>query len=209
MVGLLLAVGVGAVLVKTKTLRIGSTSADSGVSNAAITLPATVGGFTDIVEAEKALRPGSAQATKVVTFRKETEAKVEALTKAAYEKAYPGAAVAYRSYGTPDLMLLVAVIAVRAPSPGLTLGPVADPAILGVAVLPQQIKIFGEVQCEVVQQQTTVAGKPVDPDNVSTVLCQRSGAKLTVRVSGGVFHGPAEQQQMIALTNAVWTALGG
>lgn len=207
MTGLILAVGVGAVLVKTKTIRLGSPAADSGVSNAPITLPAQLDGFTDIVQAMGAIGEDSAQRTKAVAFRRDTEAKTESLTRAAYEKAYPGASAAYRGYARADLSVLVSVIAVRAPSPGLTLGPVGDPATLAVAVLPQQIKVFGEVRCQVAQEQITPAGKPVDPSLDLTVLCQRSSANLTVRVSGSPFQGADGQQSIVALTNAAWTAL--
>ncbi len=91
-----------------------SSSSSSGTSGArtadtrAISLPASLGGFRDVVDvtAEKGVKAS------IITHRRQTETTVAAATRAAYSHAYGGAAAAYRAYGDSALAKMPYVIAV-------------------------------------------------------------------------------------------------
>jgi hypothetical protein len=101
------------------------------------------------------------------------------------------------------------VIAVRAEAPGLTLGPVVDPAYLKLATPDREVKTFGDVQCEVIWNPPALQGQTPDPKNELTANCQRAGSGVTVLVGGSSFDGAQNQQLMVALTNAAWSAASG
>ncbi len=208
--GLVIAVAVAAVLVATDVINFGSAEAAS-VSSASITLPAELGGFPDLIAANKALLADSSMSesrkASTLAAQQSNQDTVTKLTVSSYQAANPGAAVAYRAYADPKLLHVAGVIAVRASYPGLTMGPVDDPAYLGLAVPRTQVKTFGDVQCLVVQQQLTRAGSPVDPANDVTTMCQRTATALTVQVYGSSFDGAADQQTLIALTSAAWASV--
>ncbi len=215
LVGLVLAVAVGAILLATKAAHLGSaTDAPRRVIATPVSLPNSLPGFPDFLAVNKtaiAASPMSADKKAAQLGRQEAnQLKVEQLTVASYQRANPGAAVAFRGYANSDLEHFVNVIAVRAAYPGLTLGPVPDPAYLGLAVPQQQVKSFGQVDCLVTQSRTTLAGQPVDPENDVTIMCQRTGEALSVQLyGGGGFTGVADRQTMVALTNSAWNAASG
>lgn len=100
------------------------------------------------------------------------------------------------------------VVAVRAPSAGLTLGPDADPADLRLGAPPREIKHFGDVECLVINVQTVVQGQQADPQRQSTTQCRRSNSAVTVEVFGNAM-GPAQQKLIIALTEAAFASVSG
>ena len=211
--GLVIAVAVGAVLVATKKLHFGTVADPSAVNTAAVTLPNSLGAYQDYVTANRTVLAKSSMAAdkKAVLLARQqaNQTKVKGLTIAAYQAAYGGAAVDVHTYADSDLMHTVSAIVIRAHSPGLTFGVVPDPAYLGMAVNQQQVKSFGPVNCRIVQDGTTVAGAPVDPKKDITTACQRSDSGLTVQVVGGPFEGPDGQQTMVTLTNDAWAAVAG
>jgi hypothetical protein len=212
--GLLLAVVVGAVLAVTGVLHFGAEGKEPArVSSAAITLPASLPGFQDYVAANKAARTKSSSGTsssttQVLEAQRANSEKVSSLTKAAYQQANPGAAVAFGQYSDATIEHQVSVVAVRATYPGLTNGPVIDPAYLKLTVAPQRIQSFGDVQC-LVASAPTPAGRQPDPKQMYTAFCQRTGPALTVLIYGGNFSGTDGQQSIVNLTNATWTAIAG
>ena len=208
--GLVIAVVVDGVLVATKALHFGSTTAS--VNTAPISLPASLPGYQDLLAASSAKAGASLSADKKATLiqkQKDNQTKVKSLTIAAYQQAYGGAAVDAHTYSDADLMHFVTVIAVRAKAPGLTLGPVSDPAYLGLAVSQQQVVRSGEVDCEMVQTMSVPAGQTPEPKNVIYPVCQRTADGLTVQVFGGSMQGAEGQQTMIALVNDAWAAVNG
>jgi hypothetical protein len=100
------------------------------------------------------------------------------------------------------------VIAVRADAPGLTVGPVLDPAYLRLATPPRQVKTVGPV-CQIDWSPPTLAGQRPSHASEQVVGCQRSGQRLTVFVGGGGFIGPADLQTMANVTNVAWSAISG
>ena len=208
--GLVIAVVAGAVLVATHTLHFGS-APRAAVGAQPLTLPAELAGFSDLVAANKAVLGNSslsdAKKASVLAGQQANQEEVSRLTIASYQRANPGAAVAYRSYADPKLLHFASVVAVRAGYPGLTIGPVVDPAFLGLAVAQQQVKSFGDVDCVVAQADLTQAGSPVDPATDLTTMCQRTSGALTVQVYGQSFKGAADQQSMVQLTRSAWAAV--
>ena len=172
------------------------------VDTRAITLPTSLGGFRDVADvmAAKGVK------TSIVANRRQTETAVAAATRAAYSHAYGGAAAAYRAYGDSGLAKMPYVIAVRATTPGLTVGPVVDPKFLGLATPTRETKIVGPVQCQIEWSPPTVAGHTPDPSSELVVGCQRSGSNLTVFVAGGGFAGPSGLATMVGLANSAWSA---
>ena len=211
-IGLVIAVAVGGVLAATKKLHFGTVAAATADTRT-ITLPQSVNGYQDLVAANKALLAGSSSASTrqstIVASQQANQAKVKSLTVAAYQAAYDGAAVDVHGYADAKLEHFVTVIAVRAGSPGLTLGPVTDAAYLGLAVNQQEVKAFGDVDCRVAHTNAVPAGKTVDPADQITTVCQRSAGALTVQVFGSAFDGADGQQAMVSLTNAAWAAVAG
>ena len=110
-------------------------------------------------------------------------------------------------YSDDELTSNVVVVAVRAQAPGLTIGPLSDPADLGLAAAQQEVVHVGDVDCNLVRQTLVAAGKPVDPQQERTVSCQRTGAGLTVIVTGNTGDGPSGQRQMVRATDEAWEAV--
>jgi len=179
----------------------GSTKADTH----AIELPATLAGFRDIEEvtATRTKQPKSLQQ------QRDHQQQLRTDTVAAYRKAFGGAAAAYRGYSNDSLDKMPYVIAVRAEAPGLTIGPVVDPAYFELATPDREVKAFGDVQCEIFWSPPALKGETPNPDDAITQNCRRSGSGTTVFVGGGGFDGAANQQLMVALTNAAWTTVSG
>ena len=174
----------------------------SGAQTTPIRLPARLGQFEDLVAVT---RQHSASAA---AFQARMQGHTASLTIAAYERAYSGASVAYRAYADNTLELLPSVIAVRAPSPGLTLGPVMDPADLGLAIDDHTVQLFGDVSCAV-YNGAVVAGQKVNPASLTYEQCQRTGPHLSVFVYGGGFDGNTGRDAIVALTNAAYNAVTG
>jgi hypothetical protein len=197
--GLAIGIGAGALLS-------GGSDDNSGgsgsVDTAAIELPAQLGAFRDIVDVttEKSKQSGDLARTH--------QADVKAATEAAYSKAYGGAAAGYREYSDDGLLQTPYVIAVRASTPGLTIGPVIDPAYLKQAKPPNGVETVGDVSCEILWDFVP-EGETPKPSTEHVLNCQRSGSALTVFVGGSSFQGPAGLQKMAGLTNAAWTAIAG
>ena len=201
--GVVVAVVVGLVLALTGVLHFGSKGQDeaAAVDTTPVTMPDTLGGLrqASAVVGEKSPEQGA----KTIERYQATAAR----TAEAYSAAYGGAAAGVQVYADDNLETIPTVIAVRAPSPRMTNGVVSDPADLGLAALPQQVKQFGDVDCLIVQQQTAPAGQEIDPENERTTSCQRTGDGLTVQVTGLVEPGPTGQSTMIAVTNGAYDAL--
>jgi len=174
----------------------------NGTQTTPIRLPARLGQFEDLVAVT---RQHSASAA---AFQARMQGHTASLTIAAYERAYSGASVAYRAYADNTLELLPSVIAVRAPSPGLTLGPVMDPADLGLAIDDHTVQLFGDVSCAV-YNGAVVAGQKVNPASLTYEQCQRTGPHLSVFVYGGGFEGNTGRDAIVALTNAAYNAVTG
>lgn len=203
-VGLVAAVLVGAVLVLTNVLNVGSDDTAAGPDTRPITLPATLGDVRDAVEVSKD------KSKKPVDELAARYQRTYALTVKRYQQAFGGAAVAVRSYADADLMFLPTVIAVRAPSPGLINGPVPDLNDLELAASPStpSIQQDGQVECYVASSQTVPKGKTVDPEDEFTSVCHRSSDTLTVYVHG-LGRGPQGHTQMVKLTDAAFEAVAG
>lgn len=168
-------------------------------STAAVKLPERLGSFEDLatIALDKSSKYGA--------LDRKLEADTARLTIAEYQKAYHGASVAFRDYANQSLSRTVAVIAVRAPSPGLTDGPVAKPSDLGLAMDQNSVHSFGNVSC-IVDAPLITAGNPVKPSSLTYATCQRSGPDLTVMVTGSQFQGATGLQTMLSLTNGAYDA---
>jgi hypothetical protein len=182
-----------------------SNSTGSGSSGTnAISLPSSLGGFRDIVDvlATKGTHANAAA-------QRRNQANVAAATVAAYRHAFGGAAAAFRAYADNALGRFPAVIMVRAPSPGLTVGPVVDARFLGLARPEHQVIAVGPVSCQVDWSPPVTAGHSPSPSSEQVVGCQRSGPHLSVFVGGGGFVGPSDLQSMANLVDAAWASVGG
>jgi hypothetical protein len=174
----------------------------NGAQTTPVRLPVQLGQFEDLVAVT---RQHSAAAA---ANQARVQGHTARLTIAAYERAYSGAPVAYRAYANSTLELLPSVIAVRAPSPGLTLGPVMDPADLGLAIDDRTVQLFGDVSCAV-YNGAVPAGRKVNPVSQTYEQCQRTGLHLSVFVYGGGFDGNTGRDAIVALTNAAYDAVTG
>ena len=204
-VALAVGLGLGALLFgssSSSSPASGTSSGSAAADTRAITLPASLGGFRDVADVMAA----QGVKTSIVANRRQTETTVAAATRAAYSHAYGGAAAAYRAYGDSGLAKMPYVIAVRATTPGLTIGPVVDPKVLGLATPTRETKTVGPVQCQIQWSPPTVAGHTPDPSSELVVGCQRSGSNLTVFVAGGGFAGPSGLATMVGLANSAWSA---
>lgn len=204
-VALVVGIGAGALLFGSSSSKTSSgTSETSGaVNRKPITLPESLGGFTDIADAMAA----NGASAGVLQRQRAHQAKVLADTVAQYSAAFGGAGVGYRAYADSGLLRLPFVIAVRASSPGLTTqAPVIDAAFLGLATPEREIKSVGAVSCRIDWVPPTVAGHTAPASSEHVSLCQRSTGGVTVLVGSGGFAGPADLQAMADLTNAAWTA---
>ncbi len=228
----MIAFGIGAALIATGVLRMDSsgnastnvsTNTDTAattraspsgtVGSAPLSLPDTLPGFQDRIQANTAVvatgTMSSDRKKQLIADQRARSDSTTSLTITAYQAANPGAAVSFRQYSDPTLSQNADVIAVRAKYPGLTIGAVTDPADLGLAAPPRQVVGVGDVQCLVEQSQVTPAGSEV-PDTAITTMCRRTGPGLTVQVfGGGSFKGSDQQDVIVGLTNDAWAAVAG
>ncbi|MDQ6658077.1 MAG: hypothetical protein M3Z00_07615 [Actinomycetota bacterium] len=200
--GVVITLVVATVLLLTKAMSFGSTAAAAQVDTRPISLPATLGTVIDQNDALDARGKGQ-HAAKNSADRRAISARTHARTAADYQAAFGGSAVAVRDYADSGLTFVATVIAVRAPSPVLLIGPDPDPKDLGMALSQRQSQIFGDVDCLVTSTQVVAEGEKPDPERQLTAVCRRSGAGLTV-YTHGAGNGPAGQRQMIALTSAAF-----
>lgn len=173
------------------------------VDTRAVELPAELAGLherSDVVEE-------ASDAERAATERDNFD-KTRARTEEWYDEAYDGAGFGMRAYADDDLAFLPTVIAVRAPSPGLTSGPVGDPEVLGLAAgpgLPERVEADG-VECVQFSTRAVPLGEEADPDDITTSACMISDEALTVFVHG-IGSGPDNQQRAIELVRAAFDAL--
>jgi len=200
--GLVLAVVIGAVLVLSKAMSFGSGNHPAAADTRAVALPEELGALKDIDKASDAVSTKGSQARRART------AHIYLRTQQQYAAAFGGAGVGVRTYADQGLEFLGTVIAVRAPSAGLTIGPDADPADLGLGAPQREIKHFGDLQCLVVNVQTVTKGQQADPEQQTTTLCRRSNSTVTVEAFGNG-RGTAQQKLIIALTEAAFAAVSG
>jgi hypothetical protein len=177
-VGLAVGAAVGALLLG------GDDDGGGSADSAAVELPATLGEFRDVVEVSNEKREGDADPA-----QSENQDKVRAVTVDAYSKAFDGAGADYRQYSDAGLERMPWVIAVRAPAPGATVGPVIDPGYLKVAKPEREIQQFGDVACELFNEITSEEQTP-PPEAEHAVRCQRTGSDLTVFAVGARLRGP-------------------
>lgn len=180
----------------------GGAQGGPAVSTKPVDLPATLGPFRDIIAASKA----KGQNGPALDNQVKHQARVKQKTVAAYSKAYSGASSTYRQYADENLERLPWVVAVRASSPGLVIGPVDDPEYLLLATPNHEVKESGQVQCRIDYSPPTVQGKKPPPESQLTTMCQRSADGLTVSAGGAGFEGPDGFQAMVDLTNGAYDA---
>jgi hypothetical protein len=181
----------------------GGGGTSTAANTEAIALPATLGTYKDIVEVTKSKNPqGSAVASIEKRIGNTTK-----LTTAAYSDAFGGAASAFRAYSDNSLEQMPNVVAVRAEAPGITYGPVADPADLGLAKNQNEVQKVGEVEC-LIFWEPVIAGRKPEPRQEHVRQCQRVGDGRTAFVFGNGFDGPDGLSAMANLTDQAWTATG-
>jgi hypothetical protein len=183
----------------------GAGTTPATTSSQPLSLPATLGGYQDVVAAltAKGAKPPAIQAQTT------HQATVKAATESAYTQAFGGAPSAYHAYSDGDLQAMPWLIAVRAQAPGLVIGPVQDIKYLQLGAPQRQVQTFGAVQCVIERKDVTPAGKTPDPDQQAATSCQRTGPGLTVFTGGIGFDGAAGVQRLVGFTNAAWSAAGG
>ena len=180
----------------------GSGGTTTTANTASIELPAELGSFTDLIDVTKSKSPTAQQ----IAGQQKRLDNTERLTKEAYSAAFGGAASAFRQYADETLKQTPAVIAVRAEAPGITFGPVNDPADLRLQNNQNEIEKVGDVEC-MVFSLPTVRGQPVDPSSRRPNQCQRVGSGVTVFVYGGGFQGPEGIAAMAKLTDDAFAAV--
>jgi hypothetical protein len=203
-IGIVLAIVAVAALLLTNVLSWGSSSnaTDKPADSSPITMPDTLGGLQTMTAVLTAKDPSKSAA--VI----DRNTRTADLTSKAYQQAYGGAAAAVQQYSNADLLFFGTAIAVRGESPGLTVGPVADPADLGLAQNVREVVTVGTAQCVVNHTVTTVAGKTPDPKNDVTSVCQRTGPGLTVQVFGnGGEQSGVSQQTMASMADELYAQL--
>jgi hypothetical protein len=206
--GLAIGVGTGAVVFNSGDDSTKSRPATKAAADARpINLPSSLAGFRDDLEVEVAKAP---KGSDIVKQQTDHQAQVRRDTTAAYSKAFGGAASAYRQYSDDELLKRPYVIAVRAETPGLTLGPVVDPAYLKLAVPLTEVKTVGQVSCEINWSPQALEGQTPRPSSEHVISCQRSGSTLTVFAGGGSgFDGPTGLATMAGIVNAAYSAIAG
>jgi hypothetical protein len=176
------------------------TSSGPGTQTRAIMLPEHMGVFEDLSMFDRRY------AASVVAGDATMDGHAARLTVTAYERAYPGASAAFDSYTNNNFDYIAGVVAVRAPSPGLTIGEVDDPADAGLSMDLQTVESFGDVSCVILNSALTSAGQPVKPSSLMYTKCQRSGPHLSVFTGGTGFQGNSGRDAIVALTNAAYDA---
>jgi hypothetical protein len=206
-IGIAVGVGIGAIAFGSSdnhaTTTTATTTATAGTKP--ISLPAALSGYKDLAAAIAANGAKGTRLQSQVT----NQAHVRAATEAAYHTAFAGAASAYRAYSDSALSQQLYVIAVRAPAPGMTIGPVSDPAFLGLATPEREVKSAGDVSCQIEWLPPTVAGHTAPASSEHVVACQRSASGVTVFTGSSGFTGPSGLQAMAGFTDAAWAAASG
>jgi hypothetical protein len=186
------AIGLGAVL--------SAAGGDTRANTKPVTLPANLGGYRDIVAVV------ARKSKKVAQQQRRHQATVNATTVAEYRQAYGGAAVAYHAYADSGLKNFPWAIAIRAPAPGLTEGPVSDFKYLGETAPDRSVQTVGDVRCVVVLEHPQLAPQKPDLSSETAVLCRRSDRGLTVETGGFSLEGPGGVRRAAAFTDAAWAA---
>jgi hypothetical protein len=204
-IGFVVALAVVGVLLLTHVLSVGSNSdSATAVDTRPITMPDTLGGLKTTV----AVTTAKAGADRGKSFEERNGRTID-LTVKSYQQAYGGAAVGVQMYANDDLLFLGTAIAVRAKAPGLTTGPVPDPADLKLAQNQQDVVTVGDAQCLVYHTATTPEGQTPDPADDRTGLCQRTGPDGTAFVYGnaGGDNGTT-QADMVKMADELYAQLG-
>ena len=205
MLGVIVTVAVAAGLLLAHVMSFGDNRpTTSGPDTRAITLPDTLGSFQDELTVVKSKNPSQKQ----LDTQTKTQGDTARLTVAAYSKAYGGAAAAARSYADTGLEQFLNVVAVRAATPGLTIGPVSDPADLGLKVNMREIVTQGDAQCTIAHTTMTSAAEAVDTSTQITTVCQKSAGGVTVQVFGNL-TGTEGLTTTVALVDEAWTKVTG
>lgn len=192
---------VGAAVVGAVWLAVGGDDDGDGdePDTAALQAPATLGGFSTFesvatgMDNERAVE----QASRTTAWN--------ARTAEAVSKAYGGAAAVAATYASPDLDVMVPLIAVRASAPQPWVR-YTDAGVLGLALPPDEVRTFGEVACVIRNQPTREGSEPAE-DSAITTLCQRTADDLTVQV---LFPGSdlgSRPAAVAILVDEAWTAL--
>jgi hypothetical protein len=191
--GLVLAIGLVVVLLVAG----GATGAPNPKP---IALPANVGGYRDVVAVigAKSADAGRRQRTHQAT--------INAATLAEFRRAFGGAPVAYHAYTDDELLHFVSAIAIRAPAPGLTDGPVEDYKYLGLSAPDRSVQQVGDVRCVVFLTAPQVAPRKPNLSSETPTLCQRSSRGITVVTQMSGFTGARGVRQAGAFTDAAWQA---
>jgi hypothetical protein len=168
-----------------------------------ISLPEEIDGLKELVKAVEARNSPA----KLVEDQLKNQEAVAKGTEAAYSRAFDGAAAAYLSYGDAELLHMPYVIAVRAEAPGMTIGPVEDPSLLGLAKPEREVRAVGEVECQIVWSPPVTAGTKPDPSSELTTNCQRTGSGATVFVGASGYEGPSGLKSLSSFTEAAWEAV--
>jgi hypothetical protein len=151
----------------------GAVAAGDAATSATFTPPKSLGVY---------IRFGDIKLSKTGTGLKQAKrhAAWDRKTAAAASAAYGGAAAVSEDYSNEGYTDFALLVAVKAPSPKLFV-PYSDPVVLGLVKPFSEVRVYGDVQCQV-QNDPTVAGKKPAANSVHVILCQRSGPKLSVQL---------------------------
>ena len=167
-------------------------------------MPETLGGFRTTV----AVTTDKAGADRAKSLEERNSRTID-LTVASYQQAFGGAAVGVQMYANDELLFLSTAIAVRAQAPGLTTGPIPDPADLKIAQNQQEVVTVGDAQCLVYHTKITPEGQTPDPAGDRTGLCQRTGPDGTALIYGSAGgDGGGTQADMVKMADELYAQLG-
>jgi hypothetical protein len=193
----LIGVLVGAFLVGVPWLVIGLLG---GPSPQPLKAPDTLGGLSraqDAIAKVDSVK-GRPQIDRVDKTDRETGSRVSA--------AYGGAGAVVQQYQDDRLLRSFQLIAVRAPSPELV-APYEDVQALGVAKPSTELVRSGAVQC-LLHNDPAAPGSTPDPEQSFVMSCQRTGQALTVTVRSLGTEGNHDPQELAAVVEEAWAALG-
>lgn len=191
LLGLVIAVGVGAILTATGVMEFGGTA---GPDTRPIVLPTEVDGMTD---ASSLTLPGSADRS----MRELIGQLPEIVPRAEQDlsAAYGGASAKVQAYANPDLSKVVLVEVIRGDSPGLTVVPTSASSGATTTVIRRDT-----VECMVLQIPQSSGSKA----RTIPTVCQRSGGGLTVRVLGNdTFAGDNGVNDLFSVTDAFYNGV--
>ncbi|MDT7806080.1 MAG: hypothetical protein QOI78_9513 [Actinomycetota bacterium] len=162
--------------------------------------PDTLGGLSraqDAIAKVDSVK-GRPQIDRVDKTDRETGSRVSA--------AYGGAGAVVQQYQDDRLLRSFQLIAVRAPSPELV-APYEDVQALGVAKPSTELVRSGAVQC-LLHNDPAAPGSTPDPEQSFVMSCQRTGQALTVTVRSLGTEGNHDPQELAAVVEEAWAALG-